>query len=115
MTCRNNDRYDISRNDCTIFPSAAAYMNRLKERHNTMMFGNQNYYSSSSDMLAHRTQTFHTLQFIEKGNPKVRYKKTAILNNGPGNECEKWIQSEHQGARQANYFVISRYKNTPTY
>lgn len=112
-TCRNNDRYDISRNDCTIFPSAADYINRLKERHNTTMFGNKNYYTSSKERLAFRTQTFHTMQFIEKGGG--RYKKTAILNNGPGNDCLKWVESSHENAKRANYFVIKRYNSTPTF
>jgi hypothetical protein len=112
-TCRNNDRYDISRNDCNIFPSAADYVNRLKEQHNTTMFGNKNYYSSSKERLAFSTQTFHTLQFIEKGGG--RYKKTAILNNGPGNDCLKWVQSSHENAKRANYYVIKRYNTTPTF
>ena len=111
-TCKNNDRYDISRNDCAIYPSASEYMKRLKNLHNTVSFGNKYKFQNNTERLQHITQLMHSRRFIVKGNPLTTYKKTAILTTGRMNECDQFIQSEFEQVRRAQYYVRRRYKDT---
>lgn len=109
-TCRNNDRYDISRNECVTFPSSGEYIKRLKERHNVVNYGNKVRYADLNERLAFQTRLFHTRQYIEKGKPLSVYKKTAILTTGSRNECDAWIDSDLESVKRAGYYVRARYK-----
>ena len=110
-TCKNNDRYDISRNDCSIFPSASEYLKRMKSVHDTTTFGNKQSFHNYKDKLRHQTQLLHTRQFIVKGNPPAAYKKSAILTTGSTNECDQLVKSEFDYVNRANYFVRRRYRD----
>lgn len=109
-TCRNADRYDISRNECVTFPSAGEYIKRLKERHDVIHYGDKVRYDSLKDRLAFTTRLFHTRQFIVKGNPLSVYKRTAILTTGSRNECDRLMMSDHEAVGRAGYYVRARYK-----
>lgn len=111
-TCRNNDRYDISRNECVTFPSSGEYIKRLKERHNVVHYGNKMRFADSREKLAFQTRLFHTRQYVVKGNPSSIYKKTAILTTGSSNECDKLIKSDLDSVNRAGYYVRARYKKT---
>ena len=111
-TCRNNDRYDISRNECVTFPSSGEYIKRLKDRHNVVHYGNKMKFANSKERLAFQTRLFHTRQYIVKGNPSSVYKKTAILTTGSSNECDKLIESDLESVNRAGYYVRARYKKT---
>jgi hypothetical protein len=113
-TCSNNDRYDISRNDCAVFPSAAEYLKRVASVNNTTTFGNKTTFRDYKEKLRHQTQLMHTRQFVVKGNPPTTYKKSAILTTGTMNECDQLIPSEYDSAKRANYYVRRRYKHVET-
>ena len=109
--CKNNDRYDISRNDCSTFPSASEYLKRVANLHQTTAMGSKTKYVDYKEKLRHQTQLMHTRQYIVKGHPPVAYKKTAILTTGSTNECDQWVKSQFDSVRRAKYFVRRRYKD----
>lgn len=110
-TCKNNDRYDISRNECATFPSATEYVKRLKNQHDTVVHGDRIKFSNFKEKLEHQTRVFHTRQYIEKGNPPRRFKKTAILTTGSQNECDQLVKSSIEQVARANFFLRRRYRD----
>lgn len=114
MACKNNDRYDVSRNDCSVFPSASEYLKRVANQNNTIQLGDKTKFNNYTERLRYRTQQMHTGQFVVKGNPPVRYKKSAILTTGSMNECDQWAPSSLDQVKRANYFVRRRYSDVET-
>ncbi len=67
------------------------------------------FFRNDKERLEHKTQIFHTKQLIQKGNPKVTYKKNAILTTGSRNECDQLVESKIENVKKAGIFVIRRH------
>ena len=70
---------------------------------------NYRLFRNDRERLEHKTQIFHTQQFIEKGKPIVRYKKNAILTTGSKNECDQILNSKIENVQKSGFFVIRRH------
>ena len=109
MSCRNNDRYDISRNECAIFASAGDYLQHKHNVHDNIRRNEHKRFHSVKDRLRETYQVNNTQRTVTKGRNGATYPMTMLLNNGSSNECRRMVVPKLEVLQIAGYYLRRGY------
>lgn len=107
--CKNNDLYDISRNECAIFRSAGDYLQHKYTVHNNISRSEHRVFHSNKDRIRDTYQINNTQRTVTKGRNGATYPMTMLLNNGSSNECRRMILPQIDALKIAGYYLRRGY------